>query len=289
MSRRARGLSTTLTLRDENLLLFLWTWKLSTLKTLAYVFFPETSLIVAYHRLCKLRNAGFLRQRIDESGRIRVWTLDRKGFAALANRLPELEEYGFGSENIEHDLFVNALHLGNWARTLPDGVELFTEQQLRRYKMEMYPEWAPKNKNHRPDGYWHLAQGPHQLTMALEVELSAKSASRYEAIAKFYDFYDSVDRVIWLVANTQLSTKILKAASGSNFYRSGIHNFIRLDDFQKTVWNAQIFSGPNQGISIFELLSQSVMQTLVQTVVQTDVTAPQNCMSSHLLDVSVSL
>lgn len=284
MPKVRRGLTTTPTLRDEEIFLFLWKWKVATLKTLAHVFFAETSPIVAYHRLSKLRYAGYLTQRMDESGRLRVWTLDRKGFAALTNRLPELDEYGFASENIEHDLIVNALHLGDWARKAPAGVDVFTEQQLRRLKPEMYPPWVPQSKNHRPDGYWHISSGDHKLTVALEVELSAKSKERYVSVARFYEHYDSIDLVLWLVSSAQLGKKILNACTGLNFYRPNVHNFICLEEFQNRFWNSLIFSGSHKGSSIHDLLRQNLMQTLIQRPVKTSEAA----MSSHLLDTSIN-
>lgn len=288
MPKSKRGLTTTPTLRDEEIFLFLWKWKIATFKTLAHVFFASASLPVAYHRLNKLSKSGFLRQRIDESGRNRVWTLDKKGFAALVNRLPELEEYGYACENVEHDLLVNALHMGNWSRGCPQGVQVFTEQQLRRMKPEMYLAWVPQNKTHRPDGYWHIACGEHSLTIALEVELSAKSKDRYESVAKFYDHYDSIDRVLWLVPTPQLARKILNASNGSNFYRKGIHNFIGLEDFQNHLWQSRIFSGPNKGSTVSELLNPNPMQTLIQTPMEYPIKGTPIEMNQHLLDTSTS-
>ncbi len=288
MAKLTRRLTTTPTMRDEEIFLFLWKWKIATFKTLAHVFFGNASLPVAYHRLNKLRHAGFLRQRLDESGRNRVWTLDRKGFEALVNRLPELEEYGYGCENVEHDLLVNALHMGDWACGCPKGVQIFTEQQLRRLKPEMYPAWVPQTKNHRPDGYWHIANGNHSLTIAIEVELSAKSKDRYESVAKFYDHYDSIDRILWLVPTPQMAKKILATTSGTNFYRTNIHNFLNLEDFLNNHWHASIFLGPNKGATVSELLSQNLMQTLVQTSSKTPINSTSIKMSQHLLDTTSS-
>ncbi|MBK9039142.1 MAG: hypothetical protein IPL83_08270 [Bdellovibrionales bacterium] len=205
MAKSKARISTTPTLRDEEMFHFLWKWKLATFKTLARIFLPRPVCPWPINVLASFVGLA-LRQRIDESGRNRIWTLDSKGFVALGNRLPELEEYGFASENIEHDLIVNALHLGEWAEGCPEGVELFTEQQLRRMKAEMYPAWVPRTKNHRPDGYWHFAHGEHHLTIAIEVELSTKSKDRYESIVKFYDHYDMIDFVLLVGSNPKISS-----------------------------------------------------------------------------------
>ncbi|MBK8203069.1 MAG: hypothetical protein IPK68_12370 [Bdellovibrionales bacterium] len=288
MAKSKARTSTTPTLRDEEIFHFLWKWKLATFKTLARIFFAKASLPVVYQRLSKLRRAGFLRQRIDESGRNRIWTLDAKGFVALGNRLPELEEYGFASENIEHDLIVNALHLGEWAEGCPEGVELFTEQQLRRMKAEMYPAWVPRTKNHRPDGYWHFAHGEHHLTIAIEVELSTKSKDRYESIVKFYDHYDIIDFVLWLVPTPKLARVILKSASGPNFYRNHVHNFLALEDFQSQFWQASIFSGPNKGSTVHDLLNQNLLQTLLKSPLRPSTKGSSGARSQHLLDTRLS-
>lgn len=288
MPRAKRGLTTTPTLRDEEIFNFLWRWKISSFKTIAHIFFSQTSLKLVYRRLSRLRKAGFLRQRLDESGRYRVWTLDKKGFAALVNRLPELEEYGFASENVEHDLLVNALHIGEWTKGRPPGVEIFTEQQLRRMKPEMYPDWVPNSKTHRPDGYTHIKNGNHSLTVAIEVELSVKSKDRYESTISFYDHYDSIDRILWLVSSPQIASKIQQTTKDPNFYRPNIHNFILVEDFRKYFWQARIFSGPNKGMMVRDFFDPNPVQNLGRTPENTPVQSVLNVSPAHFFDLRTS-
>lgn len=202
-----------------------------------------------YQRLNKLRRTGFLCQCIDESGCHKIWTL-------------------------------------NSGR--PEGVEIFTEQELRRMKLEMYPSWVPQSKNHRADGYWHLSCGDHRLTIALEVELSAKAKDRYDTIVKFYDHYEVVDLVLWLVPKPSLALHIQGSASGPNFYRTQLHNFIELEDFQNHGWQASIFLGPNRGLTVHHLLNQSLLQTLLKSPLKPSPKGTSALRRQHLLDTSLS-
>lgn len=277
---------TTLTLRDEAIFLFLWKWKLATLNTLGALFFTNAGRRVAYNRLLKLQWAGFLRKRLDQTGRNFIWMLDKRGFAALGNRLPQLRENGYVSENPEHDILVNALHLGDWCVKFPSGVEVFTEQQLRRYMPEMFPTWVPACNAHRPDGYWHFKNGNESVTIALEVELAAKEKARYATTAKFYADAP-VERILWLVSTPSLASKIQSAVSNTNTHRKAIHNFINLKDFQNHLWQANIVVGPERGFSVSQFLQRNlskVMQTPMQTLTQ----SASTCMRDTLLNTGSS-
>ncbi len=130
--------------------------------------------------------------RVTPTGHKYVWTLSKAGYHSIRGRLPLLKEDGYQSENPGHDLLVTAFHLGEWAFHKPDGVELITEQELRRFQPHCHPTWVPDTDLHRPDGL-ALVQGPKEkTTIAFEVELSEKSAPDYAHVGRFYRFFPQI-------------------------------------------------------------------------------------------------
>ncbi len=118
-----------LTGRDRSLLYFLWRWKLLSTAALTEAFFGDRSPITAYVRLWHLKAANYIQFVSDAGGTAFLWTIAPKGFHAIQDRLPDLAEAGFKSENVKHDSLVTALHLGEWLTGVPDAVEVFTEQE----------------------------------------------------------------------------------------------------------------------------------------------------------------
>ena len=168
------------------ILKFLWDWKLVSTSGLARRFFPRTTHpYSAYNWLLRLRREGYINQRWDERGQLFFWTLDRAGFAAVRPSLPPLREEGFRAEHPEHDWLASTFHLGAWLVERPAGVQLFTEQQLRRFEVEEYPAWVPRDVNHRTDGYWHKQTPEASRTVALEMEITRKKASAYQTVGSF--------------------------------------------------------------------------------------------------------
>lgn len=250
--------------RDIPLLEFLWKWKLSTTAALAHKFFPNCSRKTAYRRLQKLSHAGVIQTKLINQRAQYVWTLDQKGYWAIAHKLPELRCDGFQSENLEHDLLATAIHLGDWLFGVPEKCSLFSEQQLRRFYPEHYLGWVPKplctneEEIHRPDGYWQVSQNDVKKTIALEVELSPKRDSDYEAVGQFYSDPDNkIYRVLWVVPRLSLAKRLgnMFASNGSKSQSS--HNFVLLNKVTKLGWQAPIELGPESGITISKLLNPS--------------------------------
>jgi len=186
---------------------FLWNWKFATTAMIHLKFFPGRGTTASYNRLLDLKNAGFIEIRTDFSGNNPVWTLLRRGFKSIRHSLPPLREEGFRSENLSHDRLVNAAHLGEWLVRIPEGVRLFTEQQLRRFNREYYPPWVPSYRSHRPDGYWKISYHGIEKTIALEVELSRKLNCEFESSAYFYRDETQIDQVLWRLLRVAPRTK----------------------------------------------------------------------------------
>jgi hypothetical protein len=164
------------------------------------------------------------------------------------------DSYGFLSENLNHDMFVSAVHLGSWVRGIPNGCEVFTEQQLRRIDPEEYPGWVPKSTHHRPDGYWKVKCGEEDRVFALEVELSRKSSRAYGYIGDHYRVLDHIYRIVWVVNDQSAAEGIARSLKGSHQAEDDFHNFILLDDFLKRGWKAEMMIGAECGESLETLL-----------------------------------
>lgn len=241
--------------RDLPLLDFLWRWKLSTTSALAARFFPACSLARAYNRLRDLERAGYLECVCDRTGKQFVWTLGKKGFGVVRGRLPALREEGYKSEFVDHDLLVTAVHLGEFLTGAENGVEVFTEQQLRRLHFDMFPAWAPRSDVHRADGYWKIPSATSDMVLALEVELSVKSRHDYELTADFYGRQAGISRVIWVVESATSAHFIDQALNHeASADAKKKHNFVLLDQVRKAGWQTPFVFGPECGKNLRSLL-----------------------------------
>jgi hypothetical protein len=240
--------------RDIPLLMFLWRWKVLTTAALAKCFFPEATQATAYKRLRNLERASYIQIRVDSSGRRALWTLTKKGFVVIRDQLPQLKEEGFLPEHSYHDLLVTAAHLGDWLCGVPPNVEVFTEQQLRRFHRDSYPAWVPKKELHRPDGYWRIKIGNEAHTIALEVELKQKFLPEYRNTSLFYSHFAHVHRVLWVVPSMSFSKTLLRQMGFKDKPNESFHNFVGLSDFQKNGWGAKIFLGNERDQTISSLL-----------------------------------
>lgn len=78
------------------------------------------------------------------------------------------------------------------------------------------------------------------VTIAYEVELSAKNVQKYEALLRFYRTARLVDRVIWLVQSQAIRDTILRAKSCIKDDSTNYHLFVDLHDFIKNGWDAAV-------------------------------------------------
>ncbi len=270
--------------RDIPLLGFLWRWKVVTTRALHARFFSSCSLIGAYHRLNRLERAGIIKSVCDERAQKFHWTLSKKGFEAIRSFLPALREEGFASEHVRHDGLVSAFHIGEWLIVRPQEVQLFSEQQLRRYAEESLPSWIPSPEIHRPDGYWGIPAKGQIVPIALEVELNQKNSSFYQAVGDYYSEEQSVIRVMWLVELESQARSIQKQIQKLVSQRGDIHSFASLDQFTAHGWSAKICYGPDSGKTIRESLNLLLQQQGGQPAVNSSSTLT----TKHLLDARKS-
>ena len=99
--------------RDIRLLRFLWFVKLATTGNLWAKIFRPSSPWMAYKRLLKLKKSEFITHESTLGRDLSYWSLTHKGFQAILPHLPALEESGYKSENIAHDILVSAVQLGD--------------------------------------------------------------------------------------------------------------------------------------------------------------------------------
>jgi hypothetical protein len=235
---------------------FLYKWKMAPTRALTARFFKDTSEDNAYRRILALHRAGYIESRYSTSNEMHVWQLSQKGFVTLLPNLPVLKDEGFRSENINHDLLVAAIHLGNWVVKEPANVTLYSEQELRRYDPVYFPDWLPnKDSEHRPDGYWSVSNGDTAKLIALEVEINQKAEKRY--ISLLSDFYSSkkIDSILWVVKHASLAKKIQQVIADQTPGRVDAHNFSLIDDYLTHGWNAQVILGSGNKITIAKYLT----------------------------------
>jgi hypothetical protein len=249
--------------RDIPILLFLWKWKLSTTAAIAARFFPETKIVSAYNRLNDLWHGGFVTFEHIKELNSQLWILTKKGFNQIQGLLlAELKDVGYLSENPYHDFIVSAVHLGEWLPKTPPGCEFFSEQELRRFDEDHYPDWVPQCKfsesdksYHRPDGYWHVQVGEKKIAIALEVERSLQKPKRYKSIGNFYSSQTKIYSVLWVVTSLSqgrnISEKMQKQLKEGD---DDFHNFVIINDFFKHGWNAKICVGRDTGQTISQVL-----------------------------------
>lgn len=231
---------------------FLWQWKLATTAVLSFKFFREIKPHSAYKRLKAIEKRGLIQIIPDPTGAMFFWVLTKRGFSAIKEHLPALEQDGFKSENMYHDHLVLSFHIGDWLAGLPDGALYIAEQQLRRYPKCEYPAWVPKDDSHRPDGYWSVGG----KVISVEVELSCKTEGDYYSIALFYDWQQSIHAVFWLVPSTTIAKRIRNYLESARPARIEMHHFVMLPDFKEKGWAAMLTLGAKQGKTLREILGK---------------------------------
>lgn len=246
--------------RDIPILKFLWIWKVVSTNVIAAKFFPGMSLDAPYLKLWRLEKGGYVEAIASTNGRGFVWTLTKKGFeSGRPDKL--LEEEGFRSENIGHDIVVTAVHLGEWLVHQPAGVELLSEQEMRRYDRQSLPDWLCDIGVHRPDGFWRIPIANGHRLVALEVELSQKRLDSYEDAARFYEEDADVDQVVWVVNGDTLLKRIDERVRKITDGEVGYHSFISFSDFQRCQWQSKILVGKDKGHTLHRILDRTQKDT----------------------------
>lgn len=240
--------------RDLLIFKFLWKWKAVSTRAIAKKFFPDATPYSAYIRLTRLHKVGFIEPiQVEKKGQ-EVWALSKKGYLKIRPRMVELSVDGFKSENYYHDYMATAFHLGEWLTDQPKSAQTFSEQQLRRIPLELWPNWIPQSNTHRPDGYSHFANSNKNYTAAFEAELSAKGLARYERTIAFYDGQAEIHFVFWLVDSIGIYNLIARAFEKYHGREWQKHHFILLGDFRQKGWTSLFFGGQYKGKSLAGIL-----------------------------------
>lgn len=245
---RRRGPHFSLNDRAKLMMKYIWRWKIASTSSIHEAVNRTASPYSTFKTLERLEKHGFIEAKFEFGERFYVWQLTPLGFRSIRNYLGELKEEGYLSENHYHDRLVQAFHLGEWATYQFPNVTMLTEQEMRRREVTDYPAWVPQTGEHRPDGYTRI-QGPVKpVTLAIEVELSAKNVQKYEAILRFYRTARIIDRVLWLVDSPVLKDTILRAKDCIRDDSNNYHLFVGLDDYIKNGWDAAVFSERSENL-----------------------------------------
>jgi hypothetical protein len=236
--------------KDRQILLDLWIWKFLTTAIIEGRYYPNSKGQGAYRRLKRLDRGGLINSLYTNCGKHVFWTLTGAGFKIIRDSLGNLKEVGFKSEFPIHDFYCSAFHLGEWAYEKPSNVEFFSEQQLRRFHYNEYPDWVLQTDLHRPDGYWRIKDGPNQKIVAIEIELNQKSENENESVANFYNEEGKTFDVFWVVVSQKQAQKANSKISSVVGSEEHNHSFLLLSDFLKYGWNASFIIGKYKGDSV---------------------------------------
>lgn len=233
--------------KDLEILHFLWKWKIVSTHALAGKLYPGTKTYTAYCRLVKLERYGLIRFVSFRHRGGGAWVLDAKGFQFVFPYLPELSQHGYKTENVVHDFYATAFHLGEWLLHQPASGMVCSEQELRRLAPELLPSWVPDPKSHRPDGYSRVQTDKGERIYAFEAELTLKSKSRLYDALDFYESESSVSAVFWLVGLPGIQKALESILRDDHFSRRSAHHFIALQDFNEQGWLSVLQGGKFQG------------------------------------------
>ena len=86
-----------LTKRDKEIIYFIWRWKVMTTACIARIYYPGSKSKVAYERLRKLKNAGYLELYVCRENKNKLWVLTPKSFKVVQKLYPEMRQKGFKS------------------------------------------------------------------------------------------------------------------------------------------------------------------------------------------------
>jgi predicted transcriptional regulator len=108
------------TLKEFRIMKYIWRWKVATTAALTARFYPDYhwDTMTTYWKLWRLKKRGLVTIVQTNLAQEYVWALTTAGFKVLLPDMPSLKEKGFASENVAHDLMVQAAHLGDY---LPRG------------------------------------------------------------------------------------------------------------------------------------------------------------------------
>lgn len=226
--------------RDSQILHFIWRWKLASTATIHEEIGKPNTPYSTYKAMERLQRLQYVTCVVNHLDHHKTWQLTEKGFETIRPWLGTLKEEGYLSENQTHDRHIVAFQLGEWAGKKFPQVTFFTEQEMRRWPTDYYPEWVPKVGNHRADGYTQIQGHKRLWNIAYEVELWPKSVAIYESLIRYYRMYNSIDRVYWLIGSPVVFDQIVKAKTNARDVDDNYHLFVTRYDYERLGWDAPV-------------------------------------------------
>lgn len=246
-----------ITERDYKILRFIWKWKAVSTMALAQRFFPDVHPFSAYRRLLLLKSDDYIGLSVVNGRYHEVWVLKEKGFRYILPHLGDLQSQGYKSANYHHDFLASAFHLGDWLLNQPNQSQTYSEQQLRCYPPDLWPDWVPQSTLHRPDGFSIYERDGKRMTIAFEAEFSPKAIKRFERVVTYYDSQETISLVLWLVDSKNTLNALKRNFQKFQMRQSAKHHFILLSDLKLRGWLAPIIDGQHKGRTLSHFLSHS--------------------------------
>lgn len=248
---------------DIKVLNFLWTWKVASQQMLILIGYPNKSPWWAYKAIKQLQKEKYIQalprgKYLDQE----VWTLTHLGFEIVLMDRDDIVEYRFKPHAPAHDYLATCLQLGDLWTSSWDKV-YFTEQMLASLRPSNFPKNYVNDDGHVPDGITMLQHGLKDLAIGYEVDLNLKDVDRYKKTFDYYDRLENVAVVFWLVRNDWILNRLVQMLKENTYGRRdrGFFAFIKLDDFQKNLWDSKVLSGIYQGQTICKV-HENLMQSL---------------------------
>lgn len=236
-------------------LITLWRWKVLSYPLAYRLSFPENTYGNFYNKIRRLIGEGYIIDVVGDGFNFQVLQLTKKGFGLIQYDLGELKELRFNPQSVAHDYWATAVQLGCFLQAPSNIVTHVTEQEIQSFETDLLPSWAPKSRDHIPDGLFQVGIGENAVRIGLEVDLNLKSFLRYDRAAYYFDGIDSkIDVVIWICGNLNIAQSIYSRLQKARLSRLDIHHFFITDDFKILGWNAKARAGQFSKKSIQEIL-----------------------------------
>lgn len=225
---------------DIEILKFLWKWKLAPSSVLHQALAPETNPNTFNKRIKKLENNNLIQCHTEMFYGFQAWGLCEFGFYVVKESLGNVRDHGFKSASLPHDRLVLAFQLGEWIWQKDPKPLFITDQELMKYPADIISRLVPTPKDHRPDGYTVFLNQEKKKVFAVEVELHAKTVSRYHTLIAWYSLQKEITQVLWLIGDPFALDQVLKAKAEAQETSQNYHVFVDLNEYLKDGWDAMI-------------------------------------------------
>jgi DNA-binding Lrp family transcriptional regulator len=219
--------------RDKKLLRTLSDFGLLSTKQIQRLVFPKIRKTTMLRRLRLLEKRNLIRRIKGLNDGNLCWCLTTVGASSLGIEYPLRH---INKNSLEHDITLNEVRLS--LKTVSLG-ENWTSEHVLRAKTWKYKKSNSLEQNIIPDGIFTSKARTGYHAIAVELELSRKSKSRYRKILQSYHKKQHIGLLWYLVSNKNLGklleqewNKIDKTNSG--FYWSEVHQVLN------DPWNIQI-------------------------------------------------